>query len=289
MSLKQIVRPDPGWYAGDFHAHTLHSDGVMTPPQLAEFARQQGLDFFAITDHNASGAFANFGDTGDLLVIPGSEVTLDNLHYNLLGLEGDLAWAQEILNGPNTIRHADLAEDVNAWLSKAIRQNGLNSLNHPLLDPWHCRLDGFDISKLHCLEIWNDPSWPTSVEANMAAVRMWTGWLNAGHRKTAIGGSDFHRPEPKPGHDKLAERIGTPRTWVYADNLSGAAILDGLRERRAYVSMGPRLDFQMESSGNFYQIGDDAGIVDGAIRFFCALSDVVEPFLAKLIQDGEER
>jgi hypothetical protein len=289
LSLTKIHNPEPGWYSGDFHAHTLYSDGVLTPTELAAFAHESGLDFFAMTDHNTAGSYDHFGDTGDLVVIPGVEVTLDNLHYNAFGLKGDLDWAQAILNGPIKIKHPDLPEGVNRWLGKAARQHCLNSLNHPLLEPWHCQMLDFDISQLDCLEIWNDPSWPTSVTANVEAVRMWTDWLNAGHRKTAIGGSDFHRPQPKPGQDKPAERIGVPRTWVDAQNLSGAAILEALRQRKAYVSMGPKMDFRMQFGDHYYTIGQDAGPLEGAIRFFCAVSDLDEPFLVKLIQDGEER
>ncbi len=40
------------WLAGDLHAHTVHSDGVLTVPELARFAVERGLDFLAVTDHN---------------------------------------------------------------------------------------------------------------------------------------------------------------------------------------------------------------------------------------------
>src|SRR6266702_2552993 len=40
------------WLAGDLHAHTVHSDGVMSVPELARFAAGRGLDFLAVTDHN---------------------------------------------------------------------------------------------------------------------------------------------------------------------------------------------------------------------------------------------
>jgi predicted metal-dependent phosphoesterase TrpH len=39
-------------FKGDLHTHTLASDGVLTAEELAQFARRQGLDFLAITDHN---------------------------------------------------------------------------------------------------------------------------------------------------------------------------------------------------------------------------------------------
>src|SRR3954452_5317415 len=66
-----------GWYRGDFHVHSQRSHGgELTPEQLVVAARERGLDFMAITEHNSAeghGEWEYFsGD--DLLVIPGQEV-----------------------------------------------------------------------------------------------------------------------------------------------------------------------------------------------------------------------
>ena len=41
-----------GWYRGDLHAHTLHSDGSWDVPDLVAWARRQRLDFVTLSDHN---------------------------------------------------------------------------------------------------------------------------------------------------------------------------------------------------------------------------------------------
>ncbi|MEP7291742.1 MAG: PHP domain-containing protein [Chloroflexota bacterium] len=41
-----------GWYKGDIHCHTIHSDGDSTPETLVRLAEALGFDFLAITDHN---------------------------------------------------------------------------------------------------------------------------------------------------------------------------------------------------------------------------------------------
>ena len=56
------IKTEAGWYRGDFHNHTAHSDGscaalsgkrVPCPAFLTlEAARTAGLDFVAVTDHN---------------------------------------------------------------------------------------------------------------------------------------------------------------------------------------------------------------------------------------------
>src|SRR5258708_3512891 len=41
-----------GWYKGDLHSHTYHSDGDSDPVDLVRLAESRGLDFLAVTDHN---------------------------------------------------------------------------------------------------------------------------------------------------------------------------------------------------------------------------------------------
>lgn len=268
LSLSKVLRPQAGWYRGDFHAHTYFSDGSQSPPDLVEVARAEGLDFFAITDHNTIDAYAEFGEVTDILIIPGLEVTLEIGHYNVFGLEGALDWVPEVCVWPATLPHlAGQYKTPSQLMQRAAAQGLLNSINHPLLAPWDWLDNDTDLRYVHCLEIWNDPSWPDNVRGNPRAVALWTQWLNRGYRITAIGGSDYHRPHPKPGENKPPERLGLPSTFVYAEELSGAAILAGVRERRVYVTMGPRVTFQAFLGGNLYDIGADLGNLDGYVQF----------------------
>jgi hypothetical protein len=115
---------------------------------------------------------------------------------------------------------------------------------------------------------------------------MWTCWLNAGHRITAIGGSDYHRPINNAGNAKPPDRLGSPRTYVYADSLSGAAILQGLRHRRVYVSMGACVEFSAQHNGISYPIGADLGVCEGAVE----LTGQIAPSgrgVARILRNGE--
>ncbi len=115
---------------------------------------------------------------------------------------------------------------------------------------------------------------------------MWTRWLNAGYRLTAIGGSDYHRPQPKPGENKPAERLGLPSTYVYAEELSGTAILAGLRQRRAYMSMGPQVTFEAQANNKTYNIGADLGKLEGSIEFRATVSHILDPVKVRLVKNG---
>jgi hypothetical protein len=77
----------PGWYRGDLHRHTDHSDAVWPPEAMVADARARGYDFAALTDHNTVSALAAArraaGD--DLLILPGMELTTFHGHALALG------------------------------------------------------------------------------------------------------------------------------------------------------------------------------------------------------------
>jgi hypothetical protein len=287
LSMTRVFNPQPGWYRGDFHCHTHHSDGVLAPAELQALARAEGLDFFTITDHNSGGAYEHFA--GDMLVIPGLEVTYKRGHYNVLGVDpvAGADWMQQVA-GHYVDRPADTDPfpTMNDVLRATAAHGGLNSINHPLLVPWAWEFPDTDLRQVNCLEIWNDPSWPDNRRDNPRAIALWTAWLNAGYRITAIGGSDFHRPAPPPGQDKPAERLGKPSTYVYAGELSGQAVLEALRQRRAYVSMGPLASFQALAEGTTYEIGADLGMWDGEVALTARVWACPEPAHARLLKNG---
>ena len=288
LSLTAILNPRPGWYRGDFHAHTDFSDGVLPPPRLAALARAEGLDFFAITDHNSLRAYPHFDGDGVLLIIPGIEVTFKEGHFNVFGIDRDLDWLQHICTGQIALSALPAAYATVNDLLRAIAAHGLLiSINHPLLAPWAWRFQDTDLALVHCLEIWNDPSYPDNVRDNPRAVELWTSRLNAGQRLTAIGGSDFHRPLPKPGENKPAERLSRPSTYVYAANLSGAAIIDGVRRHKVIVSMGPEVTFQAVFDGRTYEIGDEIPDSNRPITLTATVSRCQLAARARIVRNGE--
>ena len=265
------VKPKPGWYRGDFHVHTTASDGFHSPSQVVEVARAKGLDFIAITDHNTVAAFAELAPRPDFVVIPGLEVTLDSGDFNVFGVAEERDWMKPVCTSRKRHPLADDAWTTTALMRRTAMEGLLNSINHPLLHPWGWQDRATDLRYVHCLEVWNDPLWPDNVKANPEAVALWTAWLNAGYRVTAIGGSDYHAP---PGADERrpGEVLGLPTTYVYAEALSGAAILEGLHRHRVYVSIGPRVTFQAQAAGARYNIGDDLGEYDGEVEFSAAVT-----------------
>ena len=192
------------WRAGDFHAHTVHSDGELTVSELACLAAGRGLDFLAVTDHNTVSHHAELDAAGrhaGIQLIAGQEVTTGFGHANAFG---DIGWV-------------DFRRPATAWLDAVEADGGLMSVNHPL---------GGDFAWRHALpkraplaEVWHS-SW---LDRRWGGPLAW--WLAWDHDVVPIGGSDWHRdPGPKPG---------SPTTWVACE---GDDVLGGLRAGRVAIS-----------------------------------------------------
>jgi hypothetical protein len=288
LSLSRVVKSQPGWYRGDFHLHTTASDGLHSANGLVQLAKTHGLDFFAITDHNTIDAYPAFDDDPEFLVIPGIEVTLNEGHFNVFGIEGRRDWLAPVCVGEITTTLKGKGLSVTDLLRQTAAQGLFNSIDHPLLNPWAWLDKEADLRHVHGLEVWNDPLWPPNAQANPRAVALWTAWLNEGYRITAIGGSDFHF---LPGEHKTypGEYPGLPTTHVYAEQLSGAAILAGLRERRVYVSLGPQVSFRAHANGKTFEIGDDLGQAHsgGAVELVAGVSNHQETVRMQVLKNGQ--
>src|SRR6185503_2877693 len=71
-----------------------------------------------------------------------------------------------------------------------------------------------------------------------ATIALWDRQLDRGLHIAAVGGSDDHRAGMGTGASPA--EVGTPTTLVWADGLSEAAILDGVRNGRTEVALrGP--------------------------------------------------
>lgn len=71
-----IVPPTPS--IADFHAHTLRSDGILTPGELVRAAAAAGVRLLAITDHDTLAGVRELRRSGEipegLEVVPGIEI-----------------------------------------------------------------------------------------------------------------------------------------------------------------------------------------------------------------------
>ena len=202
---------------GDFHLHTLASDGVLTVEELARHALRHGLDFLAITDHNQMVSADLLPQIPGITLIPGLEWTHYQGHANFLGV--DRPYDEPFFT--NTL------EEVQARFNTARSRGALITINHPFEEGYGFQFD-LDALPFDCLEIWNGPM----RESNLRAVGLWQSMLTAGKKVPICGGSDYHR-------DQLFLFPGGPTTCVYAMSASPADILSALRQGHAYITFAP--------------------------------------------------
>ncbi|MEM2102730.1 MAG: CehA/McbA family metallohydrolase [Candidatus Bathyarchaeia archaeon] len=70
----------------DLHVHTCYSyDSTITPKELVTYARKNGLDAVAVTDHDCIKAALKLSRHKDFLIIPGIEVS--TIHGHVLALD----------------------------------------------------------------------------------------------------------------------------------------------------------------------------------------------------------
>ncbi|MBS1186734.1 MAG: hypothetical protein H6R04_752 [Burkholderiaceae bacterium] len=93
IALARIANLAPqGWFSGDLHMHTQHSDGINTPAEMVQASAAAGLHFIVASDHNELAQNDEYkrlaksydSDSGyGLLVIGGNEATNRVGHLNV--------------------------------------------------------------------------------------------------------------------------------------------------------------------------------------------------------------
>jgi hypothetical protein len=240
-----VLADRPGWYRGDLHTHTGHSDGSCARPQAprapcpvhrtAEAAARAGLDFVAVTDHNTVSHLSELEALQPgyprLLLIPGQEITTFHGHANLIGATA-LA--------PFRVVQAAGGKD---WSRAVGALGGVLSINHPGLPSGEAcmgcgwTMTGVDWSLVHAVEVANGGVIATGggrFETPLSGLKFWEARLADGRALAPVAGSDNHDAGLAAPHPRA---IGRVATVVWADALSVAGIANGIRRGRVFVDL----------------------------------------------------
>jgi hypothetical protein len=229
-----VLLAEERWYAGDLHVHSRESgDATPTLDEVVAFAQSRGLDFVELSEHNTTSQLDWMSDAqsraGELLLLPGVEFTTYDGHANGIGAT---RFVDHKIGQPGIT--------VDAAIDAFHEQGALFSINHPTLDvgdlcigcAWAHEVDP---TRFDAIEIATAGS---SVLFLQPTLDLWETWAEAGARLAAIGGSDDHRAGKDVG--AFGAPIGTPTTMVFAQELSTAGLLEGLRAQRTVVKVrGP--------------------------------------------------
>lgn len=240
------------WYSGELHTHSQESTGRTTVLEILKVAKEQQLDFIALTDHFTASHWLKIQELnydGPPLFLQSMEVSGDRGHANVHGLQH---WINPLVDD-----NEELASFLGLpkrpsmeWIADQVHaQGGLFSINHALSGGVAWRYFDFPMEKADLFEIWCTPDKTTT----FLYPTMWDMLLCQGYHLTGVGSSDSHNPG-----DEGPWKLGMIRTWVFANDLSQKSILAGLKAGKAYISIG-KVTMQYHAStkdGTYYEMGD---------------------------------
>ena len=252
----RIRRRGQGWYTGDLHGHTFHSDGDYSPADFLAEAWNRGYDFVALTDHNTLSAIPEITSLAGegMTIISGVELTTFHGHAVVLGAHGWTEW--RVKDGSSMSALATGLQEAGAVYIIAHPK----SEGHPICTG--CRWSYSDMmpGPARHVEIWNR-DWAGS--HNETALNQYYNWLNEGFRIVASSGTDTHRPMPS------GIRIAANR--IHAMDNTPDEILAGLRRGHCFVTSGPEITLLAElADGTSIGMGDLAA--PGSLKISCGWS-----------------
>jgi MYXO-CTERM domain-containing protein len=283
----RVLETGERWYAGDFHVHSSESgDATATFEEIYDLARDRGLDFVNLSDHNTTTQHALVApfqaEVDDFLFLRGSEVTTYGGHGNTVG---NTSYIEHHIGRDG--------HDIQALLEQVEEQGAMLIVNHPKLDlgdvcigcAWSYEDTPWDKVAAVELQTGSYSIWPLF---GASILRFWDDLLDEGHHVTGVSGSDDHRATREP--EGIDGQIGTPTSMVRASELSEAAIMEGVRAGRVVVKLrgpdDPDLDLTAETDGG--ESGRIGDTVTGGRVSLTATAQGASGMSLILVRNGEE-
>lgn len=224
------------WFKGDLHSHTEFSDGQGMREDSNYIAKDFAMDFFFPSDHLIFPY--EWPKTGDVLVLPSSEITTIYGHFNYYF--GPSPYAK----GP--LEDFSKRENVVDLINKV---EAILTVNHPYRGNQNMKLDELGLHILDGLEVMNSPFSKRSDLANIRAAQAWSRLWNMGWDYFGRGGSDAHvklnRYDRESG-DYV--RMGKPQTFFYGEDLSGNSLKKAMEEKNLVFSVDGRPSLKFTDS-----------------------------------------
>lgn len=251
----------PGWFWGDNHSHSRHSDGSGTIAENFASARNHGLSWLTATDHNtiAQRDDVALENREDFVALFGEEITAGDGHSLGYNIDELIGWAQ----------------DPQGRIDQTNASNGGEGFFF-VAHPYYPGLEWEDwtIQDYAGIEVWNG-FYPPRHAVNAQAFAKWDELNREGMHLIGIANSDAHNPG----------KIGSPHIRAYLPELSDQAIWAAMRTGRFYGSDGPDLRFTMGDA----TMGGDVTVPAGGDQVAVTIEAFADDPITSLtiLQDGE--
>lgn len=297
---------------GNLHAHTSYSDGSGTPEDAFRMACENGLDFFAVTEHNHEAADGK-GDRRDGIVIatspqlyagdadslvatadrmnePGQCVTIYGQEFSTISQGNHV----NVFDVGNVIDVADGRFDLLIdWLSE--QRDGADTFpliqfNHPRSGKRAAKdygRDDFDggselawqqamAPRVSLIEVFNAPALKPGIgQRTHDHASQYRQYLNLGFHVAPSVGQDNHYENWGPSTDA---RIG-----VVAPEFTRRGIINALRSRHAFASEDKNLKVIFRSGSALMGDVTDPPAIGSELPLTIQISDEDEPDAAYVI------
>lgn len=253
---------------GDLHSHCYYSDGQdglsMTPADY----REEGFDFFALTDHNRM--FTSLtaqkmydGVSLGMHIMAGEEVHTPGSAVHIVHAGGDRSVCEQYINAPDVF-HADVAAieaelshipeqyrhrmALAKWTCKKIHEaGGISIFPHPFWAPDHYNVGGELQDLLFGENIFDafELAGGIDTKALNQQLALWQKHCLLGNRLNVVGSSDSHH------HNVEKERYGFGQrfTIAFAEENTTPAILEAVKNG---YSVAGELPFRNAEDVRFY-------------------------------------
>lgn len=214
----------------ELHNHTTESDASLSCQDLLEHMAADGVDAFALTDHNTISGHAKMKELlekskNPIQCIYGMEYTTYYGHILCLNLTEYVPWDSIDPCHPEEIFHKIRKTGALAGIAHPY------SYGYPFATGCRFEMEMTDYTHVDFIEIFNNPE-PLR-EVNVPALQLWEQLVLKGWRLAATCGMDLH------GRRELA---GNYATFVQNRGVSASRALElAIRERCTWVSRGPLL------------------------------------------------
>jgi hypothetical protein len=279
------------YYPGALHMHTIHSDGTGTVEQVAQAARDAGLRWIIITDHDTLAGRPLQGWLNDVLVIVGYEITPDHNHFLALNVDhvidrdlGPQEYVDQVYGhgGFGIIAHPDERvanqfKDIYRWDVDGPRDRAGRAVG---IELWNLMSD------------WGENLTPRTKELHFFFPRLglsgpspetlaWWDRLNsAGRRTFGVGGVDAHAFKKRAPWGQVEV---FPYQWIFG-TLTNYLLVGG----QSYFinrldGQCPALIFQAVRGGRSWPIGASPSLQGGPLTL---VADAGHDAELHLICDG---
>ncbi len=213
ITVRTSYRNDvSSWLRGNLHAHTLLSDGCLSPQETVDAYAARGYDFLVLSDHDMLTDVKGLDSRG-MTLIPGNEITEYGPHLLHVGAKTCIP--------PDRDRQKVI---------DAIRaENGVAILNHPAWERHfnHCPIERLEsLQRYDGIEIYNGVV--RRADGNPLTTDRWDRMLSGGRHCWGYANDDCH------------ERSDFGVAWNVAQSMDRdpESIVAALREGRCYASTG---------------------------------------------------